>query len=285
MGLLAGTVWAGGSTGLGKGVFLLPDLGSNSTALVTGDGLFLVDSGMVEQVGDLERETRALGARIGVLFNTHWHFDHTGGNVRVGTGGARIVAHENVRRRLSETTRIDFYKRTDRALPAVGRPGEVFGADGGAMTFGGERIRYVHYPGAHTDGDATVHFENADVLCVGDLFFNGMYPFVDYSTGGSLAGMIRAVEGLARVAGAGTRIVPGHGPVGGRGELVAFGEMLAGVRERVTGLMKGGRSLRGVKEGLPTREFDGKWGGGFFKGEEFVEMIYRGERGRAIPVR
>jgi glyoxylase-like metal-dependent hydrolase (beta-lactamase superfamily II) len=278
-GLLAGPILFGqkASTALGKGVFLLPDLGSNSSALASGDGVFLVDSGMAESNGLLLSATRALGPRIAVLFNTHWHFDHTGGNTKAGEAGAKIMAHVNVKLRLSETTTIDFYKRTDRPLAPAGRPVETF-TSGGMLRFGGETIVYRHYPAAHTDGDATVHYQNADVYHAGDLFFNGLYPFVDYSTGGNIAGMAAAVEGILQVVGERTRIVAGHGPVGTKADLRAYGEMLGSVRDSIVGLVRAGKTLAEAKAARPTRQWDAKWGKGFFSPDEFVTMIYTGER-------
>jgi glyoxylase-like metal-dependent hydrolase (beta-lactamase superfamily II) len=205
------------------------------------------------------------------ILNTHWHPDHTGGNKDLGEAGALIVAHDNVRLRMGtdqfiEAMGMKFPPSPARALPVV-----TFN-DAVTLHLNGDDVQAFHVPPAHTDGDAIVHFRRAGVVHMGDLFFNGMYPFVDLSSGGSFEGYITAAD-RALALGEGTRIIPGHGPVGTRADLRAYRDMLVTVRDRVKPLVQAGKTPAEVVAARPTADLDAKWGNGFMKPEQFLEIV------------
>lgn len=261
---------------LSKNLHLIAGLGGNIAALTGPDGLLLVDSGLLASAPTLLEKSKSMSPKIAVLFNTHWHNDHTGGNVAVGEAGAKIIAHENVKKRLSTDQTIKFFDRTDKALPAIGQPVETFSTKG-QLKHGGETLHYVHMPPSHTDGDATVHFQQADVLHTGDLFFNGLYPFIDYSSGGSLGGMATVTGQILKSVTAKTRIIPGHGPMATKADLQAFHDMLSDVAATTAKLMKSSKTLAEFQAAEPTKRWDDKWGKGFLKPAQFAAMLYQGE--------
>jgi len=234
----------------------------------------------VLRFGDAEAvETKAHTAGpgpIATLINTHYHFDHVGGNERLARAGARIIAHENVLKRLSTTQHNAFLNRDMPPLDPAGRPKVTF-TDAGSLEQGGEKIAYRHMPPAHTDGDATVHFVNQNVYHTGDLFFNGMYPFIDYSADGSIEGMAAAADLMIQAVDATTKIIPGHGPLATRDDLRAFRDMLAGVSDRVSKLVSAGQTLEQVQAAEPTKPYDDRFGKGFLKPADFVRMVYSGK--------
>jgi len=225
----------------------------------------------------MDAQARSVGpSAIRVLINTHYHFDHVGDNERLGGEGVRIIAHKNVLSRLSTPQKNAFLKREFPALAPAGRPAATF-STGGELTHGSEKIVYRHMPPAHTDGDATVHFQNANVFHTGDLLFNGSYPFIDCAVGGSIEGMVAAADSIIEAVDAKTKIIPGHGPMAVRNDVRAFRGMLAGVNEQVTALIKAGKTLEQTQAAEPTMPWDEKWGKGFLKGSDFVSMLYAGK--------
>jgi len=258
---------------IAEGVWVLMSVGGNIGVSAGPDGVFLVD----DQYAPLTPKVRAAVAAISdrpirFVVNTHWHGDHTGGNKDHGEAGALILAHDNVRRRMSTEQFLEAFNMKvppspEKALPVVTFDSSV------TLHINGDDLSAVHVPPAHTDGDSIVQFRRADVVHMGDLYFNGMYPFIDTSTGGSLEGMIAAADrGLALV-GEKTRIIPGHGPVSGRAELRAYRDMLVAVRDRVKPLVQAGRTAAEVMAAKPTADFDAKWGGGFLKADQFLGIV------------
>lgn len=207
------------------------------------------------------------------MVNTHWHGDHTGGNAALAGSGAIIVAHDNVRRRMSSEQFLEAFKATVPPSPAAALPVVTF-ADQLSFHWNGEEIRVFHAEPAHTDGDAIVHFPRSNVIHTGDIFFNGLYPFIDGSSGGSVAGMLQAVDQVLALANAGTRIIPGHGPLASRADLVAYRTMLVTVTDRISALIREGKTLDQVVAARPTAEFDAAWGNGFLNPESFVAITY-----------
>jgi glyoxylase-like metal-dependent hydrolase (beta-lactamase superfamily II) len=209
------------------------------------------------------------------LVNTHWHFDHTDGNEWLHSAGASIIAHENTRRHLSTTTRVEGWDHTFPPSPAGAIPEIVF-ANEHVLHLNRAPILLKHYGPAHTDSDISVRFMDADVLHTGDTWWNGQFPFIDYSTGGSIAAAIRAADANIAAVGADTLVIPGHGPVGGRSDLVAFRDMLVTIRDKVAALKKQGRTLDDVIAAKPTATYDTKWGGFFISGKAFTALVYAG---------
>ena len=255
-------------------VHMLTGAGGNVAVVAGTDGVFLVD----DQFAPLTEKIRAAVARISpapvrFVLNTHWHGDHTGGNENLGRAGVLIVAHDNVRTRMSADQFMNRMTDTVKASPPGALPVVTFTS---AVTFhlGGDEVHAFHVAPAHTDGDAVVHFRRADVVHMGDTYFNGLYPYIDVSSGGSVDGMIAAADRVLAMAREGTRIIPGHGPLSGRAELRAYRDMLVTVRDRVRALAREGKTLEQVQAAKPSAEFDARWGQGFMKPNAFVRVVY-----------
>ena len=249
------------TTPVAGGVYMLRGAGGNIGLVVGDDGPFMVD----DQYAPLTDKIRAAVAELSdqpirFVLNTHWHGDHTGGNENLGEAGTLIVAHDNVRRRMS-VEQIRGVGRTTPASPAAALPVITFDATS-TFFFNGDTIHAFHVPHAHTDGDAIIHFRAANVVHMGDTFFNGGYPFIDLSSGGSINGVIDAAERVLALADDGTRIIPGHGPLSDRAGLQAYHDMLTTVRDRIRTAKEEGKTLDEVQAMQPTAEFDAEWGGG-----------------------
>lgn len=261
---------------LRSGLSLLEGSGGNMTALAGADGLLLVDAGITASRQRITDALRALSPDpVGLLVNTHWHFDHTDGNEWLHQAGARIVAHTNTVRRLSSTVRVEAWNFTFEPSAAAALPTIHFDREL-RLRVNGQNIVLEAYAPAHTDSDIGAFFEEANVLSVGDTWWNGHYPFIDYSTGGSIDGTLRAAEINVRRASRDTLVVPGHGPAGGVAELTEFRDMLADVRERVAKLKHEGRTLAETVAAKPTQRYDAKWGGFVINPATFTTLVYQG---------
>ncbi len=263
-------------TKLRDNIHVLEGSGGNIAVLTGPDGKVLVDAGIT---GTRKGITDALAGLssdpIKHLINTHWHFDHTDGNEWLHSEGAEITAHENTRQHLSVDTRVEAWRFTFPASPAGALPTKLF-KDDLQLHLNATTLALKSYLPAHTDSDISVYFTEADVLHVGDTWWNGHYPFIDYSTGGSIDGSIRAAEAnIARTTDK-TTIIPGHGPVGNKAQLVEFRDVLVDVREKVAQLKKEGKSLDEVVAAKPTAAHDAKWGDWVINGKFFTELVYAG---------
>jgi cyclase len=264
---------------LGKNLQLLSGAGGNMALLASKDGLLMIDSGLPDTAAAVTAKATSVMPKILVLINTHWHYDHVGGNTDIGKMGAKLIAHVNVQKRLSTPQKIVFMKMDFPALPKEGQPSETF-TDRGHLTFAGEKVAYHHLPPAHTDGDTVIHFEHDNVVHCGDLYFNGLYPFIDYSSGGNIEGMIANSARILKMVDAQTKIIPGHGPLSNKAELQEFHDVLVGVNENVSKLVKEGKPLDQVVAAKPTAKWDDKWGKAFLKPEQVVAMLYQGKTAR-----
>jgi len=255
-------------------IYLLSGPGGNMVVLSGADGKVLVDSGIAAAAPKIKQAMDGFGgAPLKLLVNTHWHFDHTDGNEAMHQAGAVIIAHENTRKRLSTPQDIAAFGLHFDPAPADAWPQQTF-TDGTKLYFNGEQLTLVHFPPAHTDSDIYVRYENANVLHMGDVWFNGTYPFIDPSTGGNIGGMIAgAAQGLA-IVDADTKIVPGHGPVGDKAALVKSHDMLVTVRDRVRDLKAAGKSKEEAVAAKPTADLDSAWGKGTINGDVFVTLVY-----------
>jgi glyoxylase-like metal-dependent hydrolase (beta-lactamase superfamily II) len=250
--------------------------GGNIAVLPGPDGKLLIDAGIgVSRPGITEALASISSDPIKHLVNTHWHFDHTDGNDWLHDAGATIIAHENTRKRLSVRHRVEGWRFTFPAAPKGALPTVLFKQKLN-LDLNGQTIVLDYYEPAHTDSDISVYFAEADVMHVGDTWWNGVYPFIDYSSGGNIDGSIAAVESnLARVTD-NTIIIPGHGPVGTKAEMSAFRDMLVAIREKVSALKESGKSLERTIAAKPTAEFDEKWGQWVTTPDAFTALVYQG---------
>jgi cyclase len=262
------------ATPIRGGLFLVTGRGGNIVASTGGDGTFLVDDQYAPLTGRIQAALDEVTDKpVRFVINTHWHGDHVGGNENFAQAGAVIVAHENVRRRMSSEQFMAAFSRSVPAAPAGALPVVTF-AEGVSLHLNDDEVRVIHVAHAHTDGDALVHFQRANVLHMGDIYFNGLYPFIDLDSGGGIHGMIAGVERGLELADAQTIVVPGHGPLSDRAELAAYGAMLAGVRDRIAALKAEGKTLQEVFAEKPTAQFDERLGQGFISPERLVGFIY-----------
>jgi glyoxylase-like metal-dependent hydrolase (beta-lactamase superfamily II) len=263
-------------TPLRGGVNLLQGSGGNIGALADPKGAIMVDAGIAVSEPKLKAALERLGAtQVRYVIITHWHWDHTDGDGWLHRAGATLVAHPNTVRNLSSTIRVEEWGHTFTPVPAADRP-TVLVASEKTFKAGGETILVRSYKPSHTDGDLSVYFTKADVLFTGDTWWNGLYPFIDYKAGGGIDGMIRAADANIAMAGPKTIVVPGHGPAGGRADLVAYREMLVAIREKVAGLKHKGLTLEQTVAAKPTQAFDAKWGKAIISPALFTQLVYRG---------
>jgi len=285
-------------TPLRGGVYMLSAAGGNLGVFVGPDGILVVDSDYAElserilaAIGDLVAAEAGPGGggdppasggeirpTIGFLVNTHWHFDHTSGNAAFARAGAIIVAHEGVGRLLAEDQVMQTLGRREvPAAPPEARPVITFN-DRMNLDWNGDLVHLIHVPPAHTDGDVIVHFPDADVVHLGDLFFNGMYPFIDVDFGGNLGGMVQAVQEVLDHTTETALFIPGHGPLAHREELVSYGEMLRTVHERVRALVDEGKTREEAVASKPTADLDSVWvtEAGSREADFFVGLVYDG---------
>ena len=255
-----------------EGIYMLVGQGGNIGLSVGENGPFVVD----DQFAPLTEKIQAAIAEVSdgdvrFVLNTHWHFDHTGGNENFGEAGAFIVAHENVRRRMSVDQFMEAFDRAVPAAPPIALPIITF-TEGVTFRWNGETIRVVHVENAHTDGDAIVMFENANVVHMGDTYFNGRYPFIDVQSGGGIEGVISAADWVLQRADSQTKIIPGHGALSGPQELRAYRDMLITVRDRIRMMINDGMSVDEVIASKPTSDLDATWGA---DPDSFVRYAYQ----------
>jgi glyoxylase-like metal-dependent hydrolase (beta-lactamase superfamily II) len=257
-----------------EGLYMLQGAGGNIGLSIGEDAAFLVDDQYAPLTPKITAAVKALTDKpVKFVLNTHWHGDHTGGNENLGTAGTLIVAHDNVRKRMSTEQFIQFFNDKVPAAPTVALPVVTFN-DTVTFHLNGEEIHAFHVPPAHTDGDSIVHFRHADVIHTGDTFFNGFYPFIDVDSGGSIEGMIGAADRMLALAKDTTKIIPGHGPLGTKADLKAFRDMLAGLVAAMKPLVDAGKTLEQAKAARPFAAFDAKWGNGFFKADQMAALVY-----------
>jgi glyoxylase-like metal-dependent hydrolase (beta-lactamase superfamily II) len=254
--------------------YVLRGRGGNIGLAVGPDAVFVVDDQFAPLTPKVLAAIAAITDRpVRFVLNTHWHFDHTGGNENMGKAGALIIAHDNVRRRMSTRQFIEFIKREEPAAAPGALPVVTFND---AVTFhiNGDEVSVVHLPHAHTDGDAVVYFRRANVVHMGDVYVTPGYPLIDLSSGGSLSGVIRGVDRVLTLIDDDTKVIPGHGRTRDKAALRAFRDMLATIRDRVRAQVTAGRTLEQILASKLTADFDKTWGGSFIKGDDFVRFAH-----------
>lgn len=259
---------------LGSGIYLFTGDGGDSVAVVGESDTVLIDSGLQGRAVELSEAVFKAGARpVTRLVNTHWHFDHTGGNPVFGSAGVSIIAQENVKARLSSPQNIPFTGIKDGPYPVDALPSVNY-KQSLTLRQGSQEITLMNYGPAHTDGDSVIYLQPANIVVVGDIFSNPYYPLIDLGSGGSISGLISSVDEILERTNDTTKIVPGHGPVASRADLQQYREMLIQVRNAIGQLINTGKSLDEVVASNPTRQFDARWGKGYVDGRVFTEMVY-----------
>jgi glyoxylase-like metal-dependent hydrolase (beta-lactamase superfamily II) len=256
------------------GLHVLANPGGNVAVWTGSDGIVVVDDSLAPLTPQLvEAVAKIAPGPVRFVVNTHWHPDHTGGNEALGQAGAVVLSHDNVRTRMSEPQVVQEYDLKVPAAPKSALPIVTF-ADTVTLHLNGDNLLLVHAETAHTDGDVVVWWEYANVVHVGDLFYNGSYPFIDLGSGGSLAGMVAAIELVLDRADAKTVVIPGHGPVAIRADLAAYRDMLVAVGRRVRELAEAGQSEEEILAASPAAEFDERYGKGSMTADRFVRIVY-----------
>ncbi|MEO0982254.1 MAG: MBL fold metallo-hydrolase [Pseudomonadota bacterium] len=265
------------STDLGDGLHMLVGRGGNLGVLTGPDGVFVIDS----QFADIAPANLAKINEIGggatprFLVNTHWHGDHVGGNAAFEAAGATIVAHENVRARVSEDQEGELLgqiRKTPASPPEVW-PVVTYNQDV-ALHLNGQTIQVFHVPDAHTDGDSIVFFKEANVVHMGDVMFSGFFPFIDVSSGGTTKGYIAALDYVHGKIDDETQVIPGHGPLSTRADILALADMLRGACAAVEAEIAAGKSLEATIASRPLEQWNEDWGGGFMNEERFTAILY-----------
>ncbi|HTE91658.1 MAG TPA: MBL fold metallo-hydrolase [Terriglobales bacterium] len=259
---------------LGKGLFVFSGDGGNITAIVDDGSTLLIDSGLDSRAAEVSDAIfKATMRPVTRLVNTHWHFDHTGGNVFFGSAGVTIIAQENVKKRLSSVQDVPFIGLRDGHYPPQALPTLTYSSSM-TLTQGSQQLTLANYGSAHTDGDTVTYISPANVVVVGDIFSNHFYPIIDLASGGSIDGMIQSLDRVLAQTDAQTKIVPGHGPVATRADLQEYRDMLAQVRQRIKVLITSGKTIDEAVAAAPTKDFDAKWGGGYVPADVFTKMVF-----------
>lgn len=261
------------ATKVAGNVHMLQGAGGNIGVSVGPDGILIVDDQFAPLADKIKAALKTLGeGKLKFVLNTHWHGDHTGGNVVFGPE-APIIAHDNVRKRLSTEQRSEFFNRTTPASPKEALPVITFGHSL-SVHFNGEEIRVIHFPHGHTDGDSVIFFDNSNVVHMGDNFFAGRFPFVDLDSGGSVEGLAKNIGEIIKKLPANVKIIPGHGPISSLDDLKLYHRMLVETIEVVRQKKAAGKTIEQIKaEGFPVEWKE--WGTGFIKTDAWIQIIHR----------
>ncbi len=259
-----------------KQIYMIKGEGGNIGLFTGEDGTFLIDDQFAPLMDKIVAAIKSVGGQYPkFLINTHYHGDHTGGNENLGQGGTLIFSHDNVRERLRSGSFIQAFKTKRAGVPREGLPVVTFSEDI-SFHLNGDSVRAIHVPHAHTDGDSFIYFKAANVIHAGDFFFNGFYPFIDVNHGGSLKGMIIAVDKVLSLADESTKIIAGHGPLGDKEQLTSYRQMLGTAYERLRKLKAEGKTAQEAVAAKPLADLEATWGDGLFKSDRWIEMIYSG---------
>lgn len=259
---------------LAKGISMLSGPGGNVVVLNGPDGKLVGDTFVKPAWPHLKEALALIGnSPVKIAIDTHWHFDHSDNNSALHAAGATVIAHENTRKRMSETHTMPVINMTIPPSTADALPKQTF-RQSRKITMNGESVSLVYIPPAHTDSDIYIHFEKANILQAGDVYFNGTYPYIDSGTGGSVSGTIAGLTRLLAVADNNTKIVPGHGPLGNKSDVMKFHDMLSTVRERLQKLKSSGKSVEEAVAAKPLADLDAAWGKGLNDSDTFVKIAY-----------
>lgn len=258
---------------LAENIYMMSGQGGNMGVLIGGDGTFLIDHQLEAYNPKIREVINSIGGgQVKFLMNTHYHRDHTSGNELMRQSGSVIVAHQNVRKTLSSGWSISYFEINHPPLSEDWLPQLTF-TDSLSFYLNGEEIEIFHVGPAHTDGDAVVHFKKANVVHVGDVFFNDLYPFIDLENGGTFDGLINAIDKIIVRINEDTKIIPGHGPASNFAEFMAYRDMLAAIVERVKKMIDDGKKLEDIIAARPSAEYD-EANAGFIPADDLVKFVY-----------
>ena len=261
---------------LGNGLYMMIGQGGNLGVSIGDDGVFLIDDQYAPLSDKIKAAISVLSDKpVTYVLNTHWHGDHTGGNENFGKAGAVIVAHDNVRKRMSIDQVMEALGRTVPASPEAALPVITFSEDV-TFYFNGQKVKATHLSNAHTDGDAVIKFDEGNVLHTGDIYFNGLYPFIDFTSGGNINGMIDAQAAILDMVDEGTKIIPGHGPLATKSDLAETRDKLIKIRDTIKPLMDQGLSVDEIVAEKPLAGLDLGWPPGFLSEDQFVQIVVAG---------
>lgn len=261
------------SVPVSEGLYMLQGSGGNIGVSIGEDGSFIIDDQYAPLADKIRGAIKALsGDKPRFVINTHWHGDHTGGNEVLGEGGTIIIAHDNVREALKGEKSIAVFNMHKPPSPKAALPVITFSKEM-SLHLNGDTVELLHAPNAHTDGDTIIVFKTANAVHMGDTFFNGMYPFIDVESGGSIAGLIATANRVLAIADDNTKIIPGHGPLASKADLLAYREMLVQVESTISSLLKAGKNREEIAAEWPTSDFDEDWGNGFLAADVWVNIV------------
>jgi glyoxylase-like metal-dependent hydrolase (beta-lactamase superfamily II) len=259
-----------------QNIYVLEGQGGNIGVSVGDDGVLLIDDQFAPLTAKHIEAIKAITDKpVRFLINTHYHGDHVGGNENIGKAGVLIVAHDNVYKRMSTRHVIQLLKQDNPPYPKAALPVITYN-DRVTYHINGDELTAYKVPRSHTDGDSMVRFRNANVIHTGDVFASGRYPFIDVENNvGSVKGIVKAMDELIPTLDDFTKVIPGHGPVSTKKDVIAYRNMINTVATRVEAMVKKGKTLEQVVAAKPLREFDEEWGK-FRKTDSFVELVYYG---------
>ncbi|MBT3311127.1 MAG: MBL fold metallo-hydrolase [Desulfobacterales bacterium] len=258
-----------------ENISIIFDQGNGNTLMFAGeDGVLIIDTKSGPAIEKLIAKIAEISDKpIRYAINTHWHYDHVGGNELMGKAGATIIAHENVRKRMNTEQKIKFFNKTippspEKALPSITYTKKM------AFHLNGKKVSAFHLGPGHTGGDTIVYFRSANVIHLGDLYFKGLYPYIGISSGGSIKSMIKVGNKVLAMIDEKTIIVPGHGPLSNKAEYAEYLNMLTEIKNNVSKQIKAGKSQEEITASKPTKKFDSKWGKGFLGPDVFTGLVY-----------
>ncbi len=255
-------------------IFMLKGAGGNIALLVGDEGSLMVDDQYEPLAPKIKTAISSLSTKpVQLLLNTHWHFDHTGGNTQFNSAETLMIAQDNVRVRMLSGGEIKAFGAKIPPAKIEALPELTF-KERLSLHFAGEDIEALAAPAAHTDGDAIVFFKNSNVVHMGDLYFKGVYPFVDLSSGGSVTGVLAAVNAALDRMDEQTKVIPGHGSLSNKAELTDYRNMLQFSVDAVGALKEAGKSLQEAQQAMPVAKLNKNYGGGFIKPDVWVEFVY-----------
>lgn len=256
-------------------IYMLKGAGGNIGVIVGEDGVMIVDNQFAPLADKIKAAISQISDKpVKYVVNTHWHGDHVGGNEVFGAEGSIIIAHNNVRTRLTTDQFMAHQQREVPAKPEVAWPIVTFSEDV-TYYFNDEEIIIHHSPPAHTDGDAVVYFKKTNVIHMGDTFVRYGYPFIDISAGGSVNGMIAGLNTVIAMINDDTKVIPGHGELATRQDMIRFRDILKGIVDGVKSAIEKGQSLSDIQASDIASKYDGEWEGAFIKGKDFVMFVYQ----------